>query len=133
MKLQISTDYAVRILQHLHSHKGELLTAMEIAESTGMTYPFFIKIASQLKKKDLLNSTQGRKGGYQLGKPACEISLYDVFLCIEGELQLNRCRGEEAPCFQGEINVCKLHEFFDELQRKVIAEMSELSIADLTL
>ena len=131
MKLQISTDYAVRILQCLYSSQGQTLTATEIADSTGITYPFFIKIANQLRKKGLLSSIQGRKGGYLLGKPAGEISLYDVFLCIEGELQFSCCLKRGKPCLQGEESVCKLHDFLYGLQRKVIEEMSEWSIADL--
>ena len=132
MKLQISTDYAVRILQCLHSRNGKSIPATEIAESIGITYPFFIKIANQLRKRGLLRSVQGRNGGYLLGKPACEISLYEVFLCIEGELQFSRCLTKGAPCQQGEMRNCKLRVFLYDLQGKVIEEMSERSIADLS-
>jgi len=131
MKLQISTDYAVRILQCLHKHEGGMLTAMEIAESTGITYPFFIKIALQLKKKGLLNSVQGRNGGYLLGKSAHKISIYDVFLCIEGEVQFCPHLKNGKSCLRGEASACKLHTFLYDLQEKLIEEMSNQSIADL--
>ena len=52
MKIQVSTDYAVRILQHLHRHENKEtpLTAMSIAEAIRVPYPFFIKIANRLKQ-----------------------------------------------------------------------------------
>ena len=131
MKFQISTDYAVRILQFLYINKDTLLTATTIAESTGVTYPFFIKIANQLKKKGLLKSIHGRNGGYLLGKSAHKISLYDVFLCIEGELQFCPCLKNGRSCLRVEAGPCNLHTFLYELQGKVIAEMSSQSIADL--
>lgn len=121
----------MRILQHLHRHKGELLTATEIAQSTSITYPFFIKIAGQLRKKGLLKSVQGRNGGYLLGKPADKISLYDVFLCIEGDLHFCPCPKDGEPCPQDEISACKLHAFLYDLRGKIIEEMSDQSIADL--
>ena len=133
MKIQISTDYALRILRYLHENKGELHTAMNIAQAIGITYPVFIKIANQMKREKLLNSAQGRHGGYQLGKPAHEISFYDVYLCIEGDLQINRCfkETEDEPCTNGHKAHCKLHQFLHSLQDEMIASMSEVSIADL--
>jgi len=130
MQLQISTDYAVRILQYLHKHKDDLPTAMTISQSIGITYPFFIKIANQLKQKGLLSAVQGRNGGYRLARPAQQISLYDVFLSIEGELQINRCLQAESQCSRGEIHECRLHSFLRSLQDKVIEEMSSRSIED---
>ena len=130
MQLQISTDYAVRILQYLHKHKDDLPTAMTISQSIGITYPFFIKIANQLKQKGLLSAVQGRNGGYRLARCAKEISLYDVFLSIEGELKINRCLHPEQKCTKGEISACKLHGFLRSLQNKVIEEMTNHTIAD---
>jgi len=130
MKIQVSTDYAVRILQHLHQSSGELHTASSIAEAIGITYPFFIKIANQLKKRKLIDSVQGRNGGYFLGKPAEEISLYDVFLSIEGELVVSHCLSGQ-PCTKGKHKDCKLHNVFRAVQGKVINELSSQTIADL--
>jgi len=124
MKIQISTDHAIRILQYLHKNGG-MYTAMEIADAVGITYPFFIKIANQLKKHKFLRSVQGRNGGYVLGKRAHEISLYDVFLCIEGKLQIS------TSIQRAEQNDCKLSKAWYSLQSKIIEEMSGQSISDL--
>ena len=132
MQVQISTDYAIRILQYLHRHKEDLPTAMTISQSIGITYPFFIKIANQLKQKGLLSAVQGRNGGYRLARPAHQISIYDVFLSIEGTLQINRCLQEGQHCSRGESarDSCHLHGFFRDLQGKLIEEMSNKNIAD---
>ena len=131
MKLQISTDYAIRILKHLHVRDGDLLTAMDVAQSVGITYPFFIKIANLLKQKGLLGAVQGRHGGYFLGRPAHTISVLDVFQAIEGDLCINRCLDEGQRCAIGMKDGCKTHEFLCALQRTMIKEMSGQSIADL--
>ena len=131
MKLQVSTDYAVRILQYLHINGGQLHVAANIAESVGVTYPFFVQIANQLKKRGLLASAQGRNGGYQLSRPAHEISLYDVFVSVEGELQISRCLGGGGPCSYGEVRKCRMHDGLRDLQDTMIAEMSALSLVDM--
>jgi len=104
---------------------------MDIAEAVGVTYPFFIKIAGQLKKAGLIEAVQGRHGGYQLGMPACEISLYNVFLAIEGELQINRCLKGVKECSHITLHGCKLRSFFCRLQEQITASMSGIVISDL--
>jgi len=120
----------MRILQHLHFHREKLPTAKTIAQAVGVTYPFFIKLANLLKHKGLIHTAQGRNGGYQLARPAEEISLYDVYLAVEGDLRLNRCLGADKFCSRDAVEKCSLHRFFKTLQENLIAELSSKSIAD---
>ncbi|MCL2567966.1 MAG: Rrf2 family transcriptional regulator [Oscillospiraceae bacterium] len=122
MKLQVATTHAIRVLQYLHENEDELHTATAIAKATGITYPFLIKLANQLKKKGLLRAVQGRNGGYALGQSANQISIYDVYMCIEGDLQIHFC-GEQADD--------KVHEFLSVMQEGLVTMMSNTAIADL--
>ena len=131
MKIQVITDSAVRVLQYLHEQNNkELHTAMSIAEAIGIPYPNFIKIAGRLKEHNLVNPIPGRSGGYMLGRPAHEISLYDVFLAIEGGLVINPCLNGQ-PCKRGKHRDCRLHSALRDLQGKIATELSSLTIADL--
>jgi len=116
MKLHVHTEYALQILQQLHKHKGVLHTAASISISTGIAYPLVVKVAKKLKEKGLLKSIQGRRGGYQLGRPAHKINAYDVFVCMEGELQTH---------FR--------HSFVRDIQEKIIQDMTAVSITEMTL
>jgi len=130
MQFQISTDYAIRILSYLHANKEELPTAATISSSIGVTYSFFIKIANQLKKKGLLAAIQGRNGGYRLAKPASEISFYDVFMAIEGKLQINRCLKDDKFCSRDAVDHCPVHVYLESLQESMIQALSKKYIAD---
>lgn len=133
MKIQVSTDYAIRILIYLNENKEGIHTAHTISQAVKITYPFFIKIAKQLKDNGLVKTVQGRHGGYRLGKSEHVISIYDVYLAIEGELRLNRCLEEEWSCTNGNKKHCKVHKFLYGLQHDVlIAQMSKTRISDLT-
>ena len=82
-------------------------------------------------QKGMLKAIQGRNGGYQLGKPAHKISLYDVFRVVEGDLQFNRCLATGQRCVHGEEATCKMHDFLHGMQGKMIAQLAGVSIADL--
>ena len=133
VKIQNATDHAIRILQYLHMNKEEICAATTIAEANGMTYSLFTKIASQLKKDNLLYAEQGRKGGYRLGRSANLISVYDVFLCIEGELSLSRCFQADYICKQGDLGHCRLRNLLSGMQTYLIEQMAQQSIGDLVI
>lgn len=133
MQIQVSTDYALRILQYLSNNTEDLPTATTISQAVGLTYPFFVKIASQLKKEGLLHVVQGRNGGYKLSRNAAEISIYDVFLAIEGPLEINRCLKESSVCARNDDGNCKFHVFFARIQADLVKEMTDKCIADFAV
>jgi len=113
-------------------HRKTLHTAMEVSQAVGITYPFFIKIANQLKKSGLLHAVQGRSGGYQLGRPAEQISVYDVFLAVEGEMCISRCLQADHACDRSVLRLCHVRSFFSGVQESLAAQMAQQNIADLT-
>ncbi|MCL2569147.1 MAG: Rrf2 family transcriptional regulator [Oscillospiraceae bacterium] len=131
MQLPTAVDYAVRILQHLYKHQGDVQTAKDIVISTGIAYTCVMKFAVRLKEEGLLNAVQGRNGGYTPSKPSHEISIYDVFKCIEGDLQIRDCMQNGQHCTRSDSDTCSMYAFFCELQDVMITEMSETTIADL--
>ena len=130
MQFQRSTDYAIRILHYLNSHEP-LSTASTIAEAIGISYPKFIEIATQLRKHGMLSSEQGRNGGYRLAKSASKISLYDVFLAIEGEATASHCLEDEEQCGWSRGPNCAIRAYFRQTQEATVRWLSGRYIADL--
>jgi Rrf2 family protein len=131
MRFEVSTDYAIRALRLLHINEGEVLTTMEIAQSIGITSPIFSKIANKLRHAGMLRTIQGQKGGYVLGLPADEISIYEVYCCIEGDLNLNSCLETGERCIHGEEAECKVHSLLYGIQDEIVERLSGVFIADL--
>lgn len=121
MKLKNDTKYAFQILQYLCLHEDRP-TAMDIANEIGISYSDFIKIAHQLAEQELIKAIQGRKGGYKLGRPAHEISVGDVYLCMEENPFLE----EMQPCGNTQI-----HALAQKVPREIVETMSNTSIAVL--
>ena len=129
MKITKSINYAIHILRCLHEHSyinnnRDVLTAEAITEAVGMSYPFFVKTAHQLKRQGLLSTVQGRNGGYQIAKHGDEISVYDVFIAMEGELEVTRnLDNDGAPC--------AVLDYFRGLQTILTDSMASKKISDL--
>ena len=131
MRIQLYTDYAIRALLYLQKHE-RMCTAAEIAGAIGMSYPSFLKLAKALRRKGLMDVTQGRYGGYTLKKPAKQISVYEVYLATSGKLDISPClENRGKACINEMKEHCVIYGFFVNVQDNMIAQMSQMKISDL--
>lgn len=66
--------------------RGSALTTSDEIAGVLNTNPVIIRrLLAQLRGAGLVNSVRGKTGGYQLDRPAVDISLLDVFLAVEGD------------------------------------------------
>ena len=84
MHITLESDYAIRIVQILACANNRM-DAKTIAEETCVTLRFSLKILRKLVTEGLVKSYKGSQGGYELTRPAKEISLKDVIEAVEGE------------------------------------------------
>lgn len=67
-----------------HSGRGPVCSSL-IAESVHTNPVVIRRLMSELEKSDLVKSTAGRTGGFELARPAPSISLADVYSAVEDE------------------------------------------------
>ncbi len=66
--------------------EGVLVKTDDLAKAQGIPPQFLVDILSDLRTDRLVRSHRGREGGYELARPAAEISIADVLRCIDGPL-----------------------------------------------
>ena len=88
MKISVKVDYACRVLAELARLHGsaELAQIEHLARVEQVPSQFLAQILSELRNGGLITSRRGILGGYALARPPDEISLYDVFAVIDGEV-----------------------------------------------
>ena len=85
MKISVKTEYACLAMLSLAAAdaRGEPVRIREIAEQHQISARFLVQILLQLKNAGLAASTRGASGGYQLARPAREITLLEVMDAAE--------------------------------------------------
>jgi Rrf2 family protein len=87
VRISAKSDYAVRatIVLAVANDDGPV-KADAIARSQEIPLKFLLNILSDLKRSRIVTSHRGTHGGFQLARPAAEISVADVIRAIEGPL-----------------------------------------------
>ena len=87
MRMSAKAEYAVRAMIQLATTDSRAVVKTEdLATAQGIPPQFLVDILSDLRTDRLVRSHRGREGGYQLARPAAEISIADVLRCIDGPL-----------------------------------------------
>jgi len=86
VKISVKVDYACRVmaeLARLHG-TGELAQIEHLAQTEAVPANFLAQILLKLRDHGLVTSRRGNQGGYALARAPEKISLYDIFLAVEG-------------------------------------------------
>lgn len=83
--------YALILLNMLE--KRELLQGDSLSECIGASPTYFQKLLRKLVGAGIISSTPGVKGGFKLNKIAEDITVYDVYLAVEGRQSLYSSSG----------------------------------------
>ena len=65
---------------------GELVKGEQLAKSQSIPQNFLENILTELRRAGIVRTRRGADGGYQLARPAVEITVADVLRAVEGPL-----------------------------------------------
>ena len=85
------TDYATVVLTVLAARPGDVLSAAELAEQSGLEQPTVSKLLKPLAQAGLVEGLRGVRGGYRLSRDADRITLIEIVEAMEGPLAMTEC------------------------------------------
>jgi FeS assembly SUF system regulator len=129
LRISRLTDYATVILAALAGEPGRVQTAAALAESTHVAAPTVCKLLKQLQRAGLVLSTRGLHGGYQLARPASQISAAAILDALEGPVALTDCSAGHGNC---EIeDSCRVGRVWQRLNLAIRRSLYDVSLAQL--
>ena len=129
LRISRLTDYATVILAALASEPQRVQTAASLAEQTRIAAPTVSKLLKQLQRSGLVTSTRGLHGGYQLARPAAQISVAAILDALEGPVALTDCAAGHGYCEIEEI--CRVGRVWQRLNLVIRRALHEVSLAQL--
>jgi Rrf2 family cysteine metabolism transcriptional repressor len=97
MMFSTKSEYGVRVMIALGRRRGEgPVSLSEIADSENLPLGYLEHLVAGLRKADLVTSTRGAHGGYELGRAPGEITMAEVVNALEGTVSPMQCFTEPA-------------------------------------
>ena len=130
MHITLEADYAIRIVHQLATLQRRA-DAKTIAENTGVTLRFSLKILRKLVGSGIIKSFKGTQGGYEIAKDPKDISLFDVIGTIEGPMNISRCVDPQFVCSRENGGDCQFQRVFVRLSNQIQDELRAVTFDQL--
>jgi FeS assembly SUF system regulator len=129
LRISRLTDYATVLLAALAGEPERVQTAASLAAQTHIAAPTVSKLLKQLQRAGLVSSTRGLHGGYQLARPATQISAAAIIDALEGPLALTDCAAGHGQC--GIEETCRVSRVWQRLNLAMRRALYDVSLAQL--
>ena len=129
LRISEAVSLAFHTMGLLGAAAGKPLTSGQIAEALGASQAHLSKVLQRLRRSGLVTSERGPGGGFELARPADEITLLKVHEAVEGPLSLSDCllglaQCPAGQCIFGELLASVNTQFADYLEKTRVTDLA---------
>jgi Rrf2 family transcriptional regulator, nitric oxide-sensitive transcriptional repressor len=125
--LSQTAEYALRATVHLGEQNGSPRTVQQIADAIRAPSGYLAKVLQAMSKAGIVNSKRGLHGGFVLGGPPEEISVYDVLQAVDPIKRYHSCPLK----IESHQELCPLHRQLDDALALVEDVFRSATISEL--
>lgn len=129
MEISNKLEYTILALVELASSysKGEPLQIREIATLQDIPNRYLEQLLATLRRRGLIKSIRGAKGGYVLARDPQKITLLDALNCMEGYDSVESKSELSLQTIEGEV----IQEVWEESRQTANAILQKYTLQDL--
>ena len=130
MKLTTRMRYGTRVMLELALHHEQgALSLGEIVHRQQLPERYVEALLGSLRGATLVQSVRGAAGGYLLGRPPGQITLYEVFEVLEGSEAFVPCTLDNSACDRRDF--CVTQEVWARMYEQAMDVLRHTTLADL--
>lgn len=132
MRLTTKGHFAVTAMLDIALKEGSgPVTLAEISARQKISLSYLEQLFGKLRRHELVVSIRGPGGGYQLAKPARDISVAEIIVAVDESLDATQCGGKEN-CVK-ENTRCITHDLWMGLNKTIVEHLAAINLATLIL
>ena len=102
----------------------------DLSERCAVPEPTAAKVLKLLARASLLASQRGSNGGYELARPAAEITVAEIIVALDGPIALAACvEGSLDHC--GVEQLCSMRGNWNRVNRAIREALEDITLADM--
>ena len=107
------------------------ISLRDISIRQGISLVYLEQLFLKLKKKEIVKSIRGKKGGYTLNKNPNEIKISDILAAVEEDVKTIGCQKYSKKSCNGKSAKCITHNLWHELETHINIFFQEKNLGDL--
>jgi Rrf2 family protein len=127
-------EYGVRLMVQLAAHHGRGPASLaEIAVAEDLPRAYLEQLVISLRDAELVHSTRGARGGYELARDPREIRMSEVLRALEGPIAPMVCASEdpEHATVCDRTSFCTVNVLWVRIRDAIAGALEGMTLADL--
>ena len=104
------------------------VTLAAVSERQKISLSYLEQLFGKLRRAGLVDSVRGPGGGYNLARPAADVTVADIILAVDEPIDATQCGGREN-C--KDDRRCMTHELWASLNAHIFSFLRSVSLAQL--
>ena len=106
------------------------VTLAAISQRQRISLSYLEQLFGKLRRHELVESTRGPGGGYSLGRKAGDITVADIVVSVDEQLDATSCGGK-ANCMGENNGPCMTHDLWTSLNDRMLEFLRSVSLQKL--
>ncbi len=132
--LSMKAKYGLRAAMLMADRTADYMQARAIAAEADVPLRFLETILFELRKKGIVSTQRGVKGGYKLSRPPEDISAGEIVRILDGMIAPIKCASifRYAPCKDcAQPESCRIKNLMTEVRNQISSVLDNRSLQDL--
>jgi Rrf2 family protein len=123
------TEYALLLLSFL-SKQDSSVALSEVSARIGLPYRFLAQVAGKLKQAGILESKEGKNGGYEVTSRWNDLDMYQLLQILDEDKHMVQCLGDKnLKCKL--YDQCNAHKIWGKLEEIMTDELKKIKPSEL--
>ncbi len=124
----------MRLMVELARHYGSgPVSLSEMADHEALPRPYLEQLVVSLREADLVTSTRGARGGYELSRPPAEIRMSEVITALEGPIAPMICASDDPhhaeTCTRA--GFCNVERLWQRVRDAIVVALDSMALEEL--
>ena len=127
-------EYGVRLMVELARHYGSgPVSLSEMAEHESLPRPYLEQLVVSLREVDLVTSTRGAHGGYELSRAPSAIRMSEVVTALEGPIAPMICASDDPMHAEtcDRTGYCNVNQLWLRVRDAVVGALDSMTLEEL--
>lgn len=100
-----------------------------VSDRSRISHKYLEQLTPSLRNARLLRGVCGKGGGYQLARPASEISIREIIEAVDGPVNVVECVEHPEDCIRSDF--CECRPMYLLINRRITEALGAFTLADL--
>ena len=129
-------EYGVRLMVELGRHYGTgPVSLSEMADHESLPRPYLEQLVVSLREADLVTSTRGAHGGYELSRHPADIRMSEVITALEGPIAPMVCASDDPHLADicERSGYCNVEQLWQRVRDAVTGALDSMTLEELAV